>query len=220
MDAAQLKTDLADDLRELGSYSTDAGGLLERSIMEGAKWLTKKRDWNFILAQSSIVATDGNKGPYSVPADFDRLAGEARLTKYYAYDAADVDPPVQDGQFNRRFEMYLLRSSGTPTINFYLNPGTRTLTFTYRKTLRTIADLTGWPEDVDLKECLKNYASYAICSKTPELQAAGANFKVIAEGQRDELWKDFRKGSSRPDNRTPQDVFGQGLYQNYAGEYL
>lgn len=193
---------------------------MERSLLEAARWLSQDRDWNFVLNQSVINAMDGTKGPYSLPADFDGPPLERRLTKYFAYDAADVDPAIADGTFNRRFECYIDRSSGSPQLFFWLNPGSRALTLTYRKNLLLIGDLASWPEAVDLKSCLKNYASSILCMKTPELQAMAANFEAMAEKQKAQMWRDVRRKSTRVDNRTPQDVFGQGMYQNHAGEYL
>jgi hypothetical protein len=188
--------------------------------LEAARRLSQDRDWNFVLAQSQIAAVDGTKGPYSLPVDFDGPPLERRLTKYFAYDGADTDPAIADGTFNRRFEVYIDRSSGVPLLFFWLNPGSRSLTLTYRKNLLTIADLASWPEAIDVKACLKNKASAILCMKTPELQAMASNFDGLAEKQKIQLWRDVRRKSSRVDNRTPQDVFGQGLYQNHAGEYL
>lgn len=221
LDTNQLKLDLANDLIEVQDYdASTAGAILERAVLEAAHWFSRDKDWNFVLAQAAITTVNNTKGPYSLPADFDGKPIERRLTKYYAYDGFDVDALIQDGTYNRRYEVHILRSSGTPVLYFEINPGTGSLTLTYRKLLSTILDLGTWPEDIGVKMALKKYASYLLCSNTPELQGAGANYKAMAEEQKDNLWKTFRMHSSRPDNRTAQDVWGQGLYQEYAGDTL
>lgn len=182
--------------------------------------MSNDRDWTFTLAQTTIAATTGNLGPYALPADFDGKPIERRLTKYYAYDKFDVDSLVQDGQFGRRYEVEISRSTGTPVLYFIIDPGTASLYLTYRKKVTLITDLATWPDDVGVKFAIKKYAAFILCSNTPELQGAGANFEAMAEKKKDSIWKAFRAHSTRPDNRTPQDVWGGGLYQNYAGDGL
>ncbi len=220
LDTTQLKTDLADDLREIQSYDTVAGGYLERKVVGAASWLVKDKDWNFVLGQTTISAIDGSLGPYSLPSDFEGKPVERRLTKYYASDTFDVDALVKDGPYNRRYEVYINRSTGTPVLMFATNPGTATLYLTYRKKVTVIADLAAWPSDDDLKRCIMAYASFLAVFNTPELQAMAANYKSQAEEWKAALWLAVRRGSTRPDNRTPQDVFGQPLYQSFAGETL
>lgn len=221
LDTNQLKLDLADDLVELQSYDvTTSGAILERSLLEAAHWFSRDRDWNFCLAQAAFATTNGTKGPYTLPADFDGKPIEHRTTKYYAYDGADVDPLIADGNYNRRYEVEIRRSTGTPVLYFQINPGSGSLTLTYRKLLSVFSDLSAWPEDIGLKMALKKYAAFLLCSNTPELQGAGANFKAMAEEQKESLWKTLRMRSTRVDNRTAQNVWGQGLYQDYAGDNL
>lgn len=221
LDIAQLKLDLANDLIELQDYdATTAGAILERSLLEAAHWYAIDKDWPWMLTQGSISAISGTLGPYSLPADFDGAPIEQRLTKYYAYDGFTVDSLIQDGNYGRRYEVEVRYSTGTPLLYFKLNPGTVGLTLTYRKLLSLYADLANWPSDIGMKMALKKYAAFILCSNTPELQGAGANFLAMAKEQQDRTWKAFRRRATRPDNRTVQDVWGGALYQSYAGDGL
>lgn len=221
LDTNQLKLDLANDLIELQDYDvTTAGAILERSLLEAAHWFTLDKDWPWMLAQGTIAAINGTLLGYALPGDFDGKPVEQRLTKYYAYDAFTTQALIKDGNYGKRYEVYVDESSGTPVLNFYINPGTANLTLTYRKLLSQFSDLAAWPENIGMKVALKKYAAYLLCSNTPELQGSGANFLAMAEKQQDRVWKAYRRRSSRPDNRTPQDIWGQGLYQEYAGQNL
>jgi hypothetical protein len=221
LDIAQLKLDLANDLIELQDYdATTAGAILERSLLEAAHWLALDKDWPWVLTQGQIAAISGTLNGYALPADFDGIPVESRLTKYYAYDAFGVDSLIKDGTYGRRYEVVVNYSSGTPVLNFEINPGTANLTLTYRKLLSVYADLAAWPDNIGMKVALKKYAAYLLVSNTPELQGAGANFLAMAEKQLDKLWKAFRRRSTRPDGRTPQNVWGRALYQDYAGDSL
>lgn len=216
-----MKLDLADDLVELQAYdATTAGAILERSILEAAHWFAMDKDWPYTLARATITAIDGQLTGYALPTDFDGAPVEFRLTKYYAYDSFAVDSLIKDGAYGRRYEVGINYSTGTPLLEFKVNPGTASLTLTYRKLLSAIGGLTAWPEDVGVKVALKKYAAYLLISNTPELQGAGANFLAMAEKQQDRLWKAFRRRSTKADNRTAQDVWGGALYQEYTGDSL
>jgi len=215
-----LKTEIADDLKEYQDFETAAASYLERQLFSAAVWLYNAYPWDFSLAQGNIVTVRGTLGPYSLAAltNFDILAPERRISKYYAYDQGDISAPIQDGDYGRRYEVTLKRSSGVVTLSFLSDPGDGTRVFTYRKKL-VFADIaTSWPDDEEIKELLRTRTAYRALRNTPDWAQDAANYKKQSEDALKELKLKKRAGMVRQDTREPRDVWGQALYQGYAGD--
>jgi hypothetical protein len=220
LDTDVLKTEIAEDLKEFGEYSTDAGGYLERQLTAAGKWLFKAFPWDFTLKQANLATVSGTLGPYSLASftDFDELAPERRLSKYYAYDAADIDAPIQDGDNGWRYEITLNRSTGVPVLNFRADPGTGTRVFTYRK-LFSFADMSNWPDKEEFKTILRSYTAYMVTRNTPDWADAASNYLAQAKEDLKDLKFQTRQGMIRQDSRDPQDVYGNSLYQGFTGDF-
>lgn len=215
-----LKTEIADDLKEFQEYDTAAGGYLERQLTSAGKWLfSDPFPWDFKLAQGNITGISGTLGPYSLATltDFDVLAPERRISKYYAYDAHDIQAPIADGAFGRRYEITLDRSSGTPVLNFFSDPGDGARVFTYLKKF-TFAGMSTWPDDEEIKDLLRTYTAYMCTRNTESWAQAASNYLDQAKNLLKDLKIKKRAGMVRQDSREPRDVWGQSLYQQFGGE--
>lgn len=219
MDTTQIKTDLANDLQEYGSWSTAAAGFMERQLLVAAKWLANAHSWYFMIKQADLSTTDGNKGPYDLPSDFEALPKERRISRHYAYDAHQVPAPVDDGEFNRLFEITVKKYNLTQKVFFFHNPGTATLKFNYIWKLDAIADLSAWPEDVDIWNCLKERTSYLLLRNSSNLAQDAANFKTLSEGSLKEIKIRERQGESKQPSRDPKDLYGYPLHQYFWEGY-
>lgn len=216
-----LQTELKDDLKEFQDWATGSGTYMERRLFEAATWLYNAYTWDFTLTQGNLSTTSGNLGPYSLAAftDFDVLAPEIRLSKYYAYDGFDIDAPIQDDAYGRRWEIYLVRSTGTPKLKFFADPGDGTKVFTYRKKLTSLTGLSGWPDDEEIKALLRMRTSYLMLINTSDWKKDAVDYKDLSEEALKDLKLKKRVGTVRQESREPRDVYGYPIYYGYAGEY-
>jgi hypothetical protein len=219
---ATLETEIADDLKEFQDYATGSGTYLERQLTAAGKWFySDPFPWDFKLGQGVITGISGTLGPYSLAAitDFDVLALERRISKYYAYDAHDVQAPIADGSYGRRYEITLDRSSGTPVVNFFSDPGNGDRVFTYLKKF-TFAGMATWPDDEEIKDLLRTYTAYMCTRNTEAWLNASSQYLAQAKELLKALKLKKRAGMIRQDSRDPQDVWGQSLYQQFSGDSI
>lgn len=214
-------TAVADDLNDFGEWSTAEGGYLERQLMKALHDVWDAFQWAFRITSVEIQTTTGTQGPYPVdgmPADFDQLVTEEKVNKTYAYDAYGVPPPIPDASFGQRYPIVFDRV--TSKINFLVDPGTGTKTLYYLRLLPEDIDdvLALLPNSESLKKILTARTAHYALINTPAFAAPSKTYWDQSELllTREKLKQ--RKGSSRPDTRTPLNTAGNPAYYGLQGD--
>jgi hypothetical protein len=212
---ATILASLANDLNDFGEWEITAGGFLERQFFKAMADLWKAYTWPFRFATGTITTTVGTLGPYSVPSDFQELAFEEKLNKYYAYDNYSVQPPIADGLLGRRYEISFDRVNNK--INFFIDPGAGSRTFLYLKKLVAVGDVEGWEYNADIENFLLERAAHWALSKTEDFREQAKEYFEKSEMMLIREVKRRRKHASRPDTRTLLDANGNPMYYNFQG---
>lgn len=217
-----LLTDIADDLNDYGDWSTEEGGYLERQLFKALADVWDAFQWSFRIGTSAIATTTGTLGPYptvgDLPDDFDELVNEEKVNKFFAYDAYGVPPPIPDDSFGQRYPIVFDRVLAK--IRFLFDPGTGNKTLYYLKELPEDIDdvLVLFPDKVSIKKILIARTGHYALVNTEDFAAQAKTFWDQSEMLLRREINKKRKGSSRPDTRTPLGTGGNPLYYGLQGE--
>jgi hypothetical protein len=210
MDLSQFVDDMASDLLEYQKYETAAGSYLYRQIFRAARRINNKFQWRHQIASTTITATGGNQGPYSLPSDFKGMLREERLTYVYTYDKIGV-PIVPDGDYQAIYPVYWKRADNK--LYFVLDPESKDYTFYYRKKLATLAQIDdaedNWPQE--LETALAAWTMYYVLKNSSDTLKEALTHKVEAKDEMQDAWVTQRKGDSLQDSRHPRDIYGNVL---------
>lgn len=210
MDVTQALTDLAQDLLEYGEFGITSTDFLYKQMYKAARFVDNRHPWNHQITSTTITTTAGTKGPYSVPADFEGMVGEERLSYAYAYDTAAV-PIIPDGDGQAIYPVYYHRASNK--LYFVNDPGAGSFTFYYRKKLTALTELSAWPEKLShvIQELTKYFA----------LKNSGDTLKEALQAREDayellrQEWANERRGHTLQETREPRDQYGDSYHQSY-----
>lgn len=214
---ATILPEIADDLNDFGEWSIAANGYLERQLFKAVDDVWKAHQWAFRITSATLTTTTGTL-EYAVPADFESLANEEKINKYWAYDAYSVPPSIPDGAHGQRYPIVYNRAANT--IVFLCDPGTGDKTLYYLAGLTTLdAALALFPDKIAFKKILASRTSHYALVNTEDFANQAKTYWEQSELQLSREIKRERKGSSRPDTRTTLDTNGNPLYYNFqAGD--
>lgn len=213
-----ILNNIAEDLNAFGEYDVNtAGGYLERAFARAVGDLWKAKEWAFVVASTTIATTQGNKGPYVMPSDFAGLLQPEEIVRYYAVQTYSMPPNVNDGPNGERYDVTLDRV--TNSIYFSEEPGASTYTINYRMTEPDTLNISEIPIP-DLpwsREYLTTKTAYYALRNEPEQAAVASNYLQQADLALTKEWATLRRGHTRPNGRTPMNVYGYPLFNDLVG---
>ena len=212
MDVTQFITDMKDDLSEYQEYDTATGSYLRRQALRAAHRIDDAYQWTHTIANTTITATEGTEGPYSLPSDFKGMLREEELTFVYTYDKQSV-PIIPDGNYQEKFPVYWQRA--TNKLYFVLEPAGATYTFYYRKKLALLTDLSSWPQD--LEPVMAAFTKHYVLNNSSDTRNDADYALGLAKQLLIETWQSYRKGMSLQESRHPRDIHGNLHGEDWGG---
>jgi hypothetical protein len=214
LSSTTLLVEIADSLSDYGSFDP-TGTFLSRRLESAAARVHKDFAWPFMLKQSTIATTQGNLGPYDVPADFGGLVPFKGVNKFFAVDQYAVPPAISDGPQGQRYP--IVYDEAAEKIRFFYDPGTGTRTFTYLQKYSILTDIDTWPDETWLKDLLTHYTMYFALVLTPDFKEESDRYMVLATELKKEQMRSLRQRGTRPDSRMVLDNSGNPMYYHLSG---
>jgi hypothetical protein len=209
-----LLNEIAEEVSDYGEWDSEEGGFLERKLFNALDDLWVAHQWRFKIAPGTISTVTGTLGPYETPDDFDGLVNAKAVNKGYAYDAYGIPPPIPDDSQGNRYPIILNEVDNT--ISFLIDPGTGDKTLYYLTSLLSVdAGLLLLPETPDLRKFLVSRAAHYTLAPTSDFADQAKTFWEQSKIFLDQAVRKYRKGTSRPDTRTPRGVSGNPLYYGF-----
>jgi hypothetical protein len=213
--ASTLLPEIADDLNGYNDYETETDSFLGRCLGYAVSDLWRFRNWSFKIGQDSITTTDGTK-EYTPPSDFDGFIQSERFDLGYVYiPRYNVDNPIPDTTEGIRRDVFWRRYDNK--LVFVLNPGADTYTLNYRKSVPTIADLSGIDDKPWVHKYLSAQTGFHALSVDGETTEQAAKFRQIAEDEAAREWNYLRAGQRRQRSRTVLSPHGYALNTGLRG---
>lgn len=206
MDYAALLENIAADLLEYGEYDTSVNGIAANALFSAAQEWYDRRPWSFKWSTTTISTTDDNRGPYDLPADFDAMVNEERLSTPNSYDILAVSV-IADSNY-KQIQVRLDRAN--TKLYFVDDPGTADYTFRYAVAMTDVTSLTSWPQK--LASALKELAKGYILQNSEDTKERGDYFLNRGELLMRRAWNGIRRGHSLQQQREPRDIYGQPLH--------
>ncbi len=216
MDLTVTETDLKQDLKHLGGFTSSAGvERLRNAELDGLLLIWQAKDWRFRYSVFDLVTVDGTLGPYTPPADYYIDAPAHAINRFRYWPDIQTIAPIKDTDTESWDVYYNVQDS---SLYFRENPGSHPvaspLKFNYQAIFNRTKGTSGATLGVtlgkfpnDLYPALKEFVQASLL-RTPQTMNISEVHMKAGYALVDIAWNDYSRGQKNPKTRAPRGLNG------------